>query len=76
MRKTMVYLENGQHDFLVRRAQKERRSIAELIREAVDAYMRQSRSDVPDLSFLGSVEGPPGDDASERDEEIMRQLLQ
>ena len=75
MRKTMIYLQEQQHDSLNRRSQATGRSLADLIREAVDHYLEDTRESSPDLSFIGAGVGPDDGGASEHDEEMLRELL-
>ena len=75
MRKTMIYLEDDQFWLLKKHAQQQRRSMAELIREAVRRYLRSNKAKVDYFSFVGIARGPKGEATSEQAEEILKKLL-
>jgi hypothetical protein len=72
-RKTLIYLEEEQLRALRRRARGAGRSTAAEVREAVARYLQSPPTAL--VGFVGSGEGPAGDDASSRADEILKGLL-
>jgi Antitoxin FitA-like, ribbon-helix-helix len=72
--KTLVYLEEEQLRALRRRAKRAGRSMAAEVREAVATYLAASGPRRLE-GFVGCAEGPRGDDASARADEILKGLL-
>ena len=67
MVRTQIQLDPTQHELVKRKARSENKSMAAVIRDAVDAYFElpekpRRRVKLSDLSFIGSVsaEHPPG----------------
>lgn len=75
MHKTMIYIEDAQHKRLQQLARTKGRSVAHLVRTAVDRLLEQEAADRPGLSFIGVGEGPNPDNVSERPHEEVRKLL-
>lgn len=75
MRKTMVYLEEDQFVLLKKKAQQQRQSMAELIREAVRRYLKSDKTKIDYFSFVGIAGGPKGEAASEQTEEILKKVF-
>lgn len=72
--KTLVYLEEEQLRMLRRRARRAGHSMAAEVREAVARYLASPGPERLD-GFVGCAEGPKGDDASARADEILKGLL-
>lgn len=70
-KKTMIYLTEKQQWQLKLAAQEKGESVAALIREAVDQYLARERPQVDYMAIVGMFEGEPGEDASERADEIL-----
>jgi UDP:flavonoid glycosyltransferase YjiC (YdhE family) len=74
MHKTMVYLGDRQRADLVRFARRRKKTLAAVIREAVDRLLAEEQS--PQRSrFVGSAAGPEKGLVSERAEEYLRAYL-
>ncbi|HEY6475241.1 MAG TPA: ribbon-helix-helix protein, CopG family [Polyangia bacterium] len=71
--KTLIYLEDEQLRALRRRAGKSGRSMAAEVREAVARYLETPATSLE--GFVGCAEGPAGDDASARADDILKGLL-
>ncbi|MEW6772170.1 MAG: CopG family transcriptional regulator [Bacillota bacterium] len=74
MRKTMVYLEEEQFLLLKKAAASSGKKMAEIIREAVAAYLK-GRAKIDYFSFIGIAAGPKGGRASEEAEAVLREIL-
>ena len=70
-KKTMVYLTERQQWQLKLHAQEKGESMAGLIRTAVDEFLTRERPQVDYTSIVGFIKGEPGDNASERVDEIL-----
>jgi hypothetical protein len=74
VRKTMVYLDDRQHAGLARLARRRGKSMAAVLREAVDRVLAEEP--FPKRSrFVGSAAGPDNAAVSERAEELLRAHL-
>lgn len=73
MKKTMIYLDESQHDRLRRLAADRDSSLAHLVREAVNLYL-DSQAQRPSARFIGAGEGPEQGDVACRTDEILREL--
>ncbi|HVV49772.1 MAG TPA: CopG family transcriptional regulator [Polyangia bacterium] len=71
--KTLIYLEDEQLSALRHRAHKSGRSMAAEVREAVARYLETPTTSLE--GFVGCAEGPAGDDASARADEILKGIL-
>lgn len=71
----MIYIEDEQDRILRRKALEERKSIAQLIRDALEQYIKINRQEEDFLAFVGIGAGPKGDNASERVDEVLREAL-
>lgn len=70
-KKTMIYLTEKQQWQLKLSAQEKGASVAALIREAVDQYLARERPEVDYMAIVGMFEGEPGENTSERVDEIL-----
>lgn len=75
MKKTMIYLDDGDHAALKHKAAREGTSMAELIRQAVADMIQPKEPDY--FGFVGIAESPAGyrTDTSERAESELLELL-
>ena len=71
--KTLIYIEEEQLRALRQRAGRAGRSMAAEVREAVARYLEAPATTLD--GFVGCGEGPKGDDASTRADEILKGLL-
>jgi hypothetical protein len=71
--KTLIYLETTQLNALRTRANRTGRSMAAEVREAVARYLETPTTSLE--GFVGCAEGPAGDDASARADELVKRLL-
>jgi predicted DNA-binding protein len=70
----MVYLSDKQHELLKNKAETEGRSMAELIREAVNDFLiKEPKKDY--FAFIGIGKGPKDGRASEQVEELLKESL-
>lgn len=74
-KKTMIYLTERQQWQLKLHAQETGDSMAGLIRTAVDEFLSRERPRVDYMAIVGMIEGEPGDDASERVDEIIGETM-
>lgn len=74
LKKSLVYLEEAQLRELKRRSRSAGTSMAFEVREAVARYLA-APSGARLEGFVGCGEGPGGDDASARADEILKGLL-
>lgn len=70
-KKTMIYLTEQQKWQLKLQAQEKGESVAAVIREAVDQYLARERPAVDYMAIVGIIEGEPGDNTSERVDEVL-----
>lgn len=70
-KKTMIYLTEQQQWQLKQHAQEKGESMAALIRTAVDEFLARERPAVDYMAIVGFIEGEPGDNTSERVDEIL-----
>lgn len=75
MRKTMIYLEEGQYLRLKKTAAFSKKKMAELIREAVSEYLSRNKKGRRRCSFIGIASGPKGGRTSERVDEILEEVF-
>lgn len=71
----MVYLEENQYSRLSQIAKKEKKSLAQIIRQAVDDLLKRKGSKVDYMSVIGIGKGAPGR-VSEEAEEYLKELFQ
>ncbi|MBI3973956.1 MAG: ribbon-helix-helix protein, CopG family [Chloroflexi bacterium] len=71
MRKTSVYLEDNQVQQLRRVAERERRSQAEVLRDAIKAYVERAARE-RDFVMAGVAEGPGDSVADIPEEELLK----
>ncbi len=71
----MIYLKDNQYTQLVKLAKEEKRSLAELIRLAVDSLLKKKERKINYLSIVGIAEGEPGR-ISENAESYLKELFQ
>jgi metal-responsive CopG/Arc/MetJ family transcriptional regulator len=70
MRRTTIFAEDDLLNEIKDFAKQEKRSVAELIRDALDQYIQTKRKPVQPLSFIGIGESGR-DDISEKHEELL-----
>lgn len=75
MRKTMIYLEDDQFHLLKRTAASSKRKMSQIIREALSHHLKEKRGNLDYFSFVGIAKGPKKGKASEKTEEILREVL-
>jgi hypothetical protein len=75
MRKTMIYLEDGQFLLLKRASSVSKKRMSEIIREAISGYLKEKKEMIDYLSFVGIAEGPKKGRISERAEEVLREAM-
>ncbi|MFA5809386.1 MAG: hypothetical protein WC935_03480 [Thermoleophilia bacterium] len=74
-KKTMIYLTERQQWQLKQHAQEKGESMAGLIRTAVDEFLARERPVLDYMAIVGMFEGEPGDNASERVDEIIGEAM-
>ena len=75
MRKTMIYIEDGQFALLKRVALSSKKRMSEIIREALSVYLEEKKEKLDYFSFVGIAEGPKDGRVSEKAEEVLRKAL-
>ena len=70
MRRTTIFAEDDLLNEIKDFAKQEKRSVAELIRDALDQYIQRKRKPVQSLSFIGIGESGR-DDISEKHDELL-----
>jgi len=73
MKKTMIYIDEVQHERLQRLAGEQRTSLAQLIRRAIAVFLDRE-GPRPQARFIGQGDGPVGGNASTRIDEVLREL--
>jgi len=74
MKRTMIYLKESQYISLERLARRQRKSMAELIRLAVDNLLKKQSKEINYMSIVGIGKGEPGK-VSEEAEKYLKELF-
>lgn len=75
MKKTMIYLEDEKHLLLKKKAEAEGKSLASIIRKAIDEFLLPKNEISDYFSFVGIAKGEKNGKTSEKAEEEIKKAL-